>query len=258
MRKIGYILLAVVLGFGTLSANADFIENLQYGLGYAGFSQQPQKNYEGDGWNYNIGTTFTDRKFDFGNVDITLNGAVTGQFGYTRRGIPEIEMIFNTPNGLTYDLDAFDGLNKYTVTDGQFFIASDIKLNLFGGYDIQLDISSAGELVSDDPNKAPIPLDFEMGPINIHGQWLVDLINITLGRALGFELPGGGLSQVVDIYQQVANEQAQQVLAYTAINNDSAVHELLGEQSAVSFSPVPEPMSLLILMIGSLMIRRRK
>jgi hypothetical protein len=254
-----------VLGLVSVEADASLFTNFRYAMGYLGFQQQLSRNLLGDGWTYNFSQNFLDKEYDFGNAEVTLNGFLKGTVDITNRGIPEVEFDLNTPLGspITYDFLATDGPHKLTVTNGTFGIQQKIILNAWGGYDIQLRVQNRGLLVSDDPNAEAVPLDYDIGPIDVHGQWLVDLVNLTLGKALGFTLPGGSIDQVMAAFNQAIGDGFTQ--AINEMNNQITNQDLslpLPLEPAMApagFTLVPEPATLALLTLGSgLVLRRRR
>jgi hypothetical protein len=236
---------------GAIQAQAGLFKDIRYAVGYAGFSQQLQRNIIGDGWTYNYGQTFNDKEYDFGNSELILNGTMNGSFNFTRRGIPEAELNLSTPNGLAYTYESTDGPNKFSIDDGFFNIDQKISINEFGGYDIQLTVTNRGTLVYDGATQTSTPINYDIGPINVHGQWLVDVFNLTIGEALGFSLPGGGLDQITLGWDTLLEQQMQQIM-------DTAKAQDARAAAGMTITAIPEPMTLSLLVVGAGMLLRRK
>jgi len=258
-RVLGLIFSLTVLV--AVDAQAGFIKNLRYGLGAAGFQQQLIKDNLQDGWVLEFNQTFNDKHYDFGNSELTLlGGNMNGYFSIGHRGIPEVEFSINSTT-IPYTFEYWDGLHKFTVDNGVFDIDSDIKINKYGFYDVQLNVVNRGTLVCDDPNIPPISLDYNVGPINVQGQWLVDLVNLTLGKAFGFVLPGGMSDQLaINPFAMSSSELTKSLKGI----QQNLVQELGLDVTAPAgitiTNVVPEPVSLLFLLTGlaGLMIRRRR
>lgn len=263
MSKHNRILAFVVtmIALSSVQADAGLFRNVRYALGYAGFQQQLTRDYIGDGWTFDFGTNWVNKEFNFGNEQLTLSGPIGGSVSITQRGIPQIKFNLNTPNGIAYNFFATDGPQRFTVDNGAFSIQQQIIVNQYGGYDVQLRVRNRGTLVSEGPNgTVSAPLDYDIGPIDIHGHWLVDLVNLTLGRAFDFTLPGGSIDQVVAAMNQAINgtlsdavDQLQSQI--TAAKVDLAT---LPPAPAGAIIVVPEPASLGLLILGAGLIRRRR
>jgi len=224
------LLLASSVTYGTL------IKDVLYGLGIAGLNPRVQRDVFQDGWTVDFGSAFNDTKYDFGNVELTLNGALQGSFGFGRRGIDEVAFSLETPGGLTFDLVEFDGINKISIDNGLLNINQNMKINRFGFYDIRMFVTGRGEVVAEGPLAGTQNIDFDIGPIDIHGHWLVDVVNLTLGRAFGFVLPGGAADTIVMGFIEQADVAGQFVEK--------------ANKSPAGIVLVPEPATLLILMLG--------
>ncbi len=229
-----------------------------YALNYAGFQQQlTRDNYPGDGtgWTYNISQAFDNKEYRFGNTNITLNGNVAGQFSYSTRGYSSIDLSWDIP-GLDYTYESFVGDRKLHIDNGVFTSKAKINVNQFGIYSIQLEASNRGTLIDDGATSYSFPLDYNLGPMNFEGQWLIDLINMTLGKQFGFTLPGGAADQIVSTLFAVNEQQMKKVLAaYESQiqSTDTAV------PAGTSFQMVPEPVTVVLMLLGlGWVVRRRK
>lgn len=231
------LIAVVILGSGP-AVQGDVIKDVLYGLGYTGFSTDIQYDYLQDGWTFDTIRTFEDYEFDFGNVELNVTGVVEGSASFSQRGIPEVELSLHTPGLIVFDLVEYDGINKVEVNDGILNVDQDIKINKYGFYDIQMHIWGRGDLVSEGPLAGTQPFDFDLGPIDVRGHWLVDVVNLTLGRAFGFVLPGGAADQIVMGYFDQA-ELADQILAGV----DAA-------PAGIAIAQVPEPATMLVLVMG--------
>jgi hypothetical protein len=231
-----------------------------YALNYAGFQQSlTQDDYPGDGsgWTYNIAQSFNNKEYRFGNTDITLNGNVAGQFSFINKGYTSIDMSWSTPGGLGYTYESFVGDRKLHIDNGVFNSTAKINVNQFGMYTVELDVSNRGTLVDDGATSYSFPLDYNLGPMNFQGQWLIDLINMTLGKQFNFTLPGGAADQIVSALFAVNQQQMAKVLAEYEKQIQSTETAV---PAASSFAMVPEPVTvvLMLLGIGCWVGRRRK
>jgi hypothetical protein len=234
----------------TLQARADFFDNFTVAMKRAGFSQGLEYSYLNKGWTYSYAQYFSDTEYDFGNAEVTLNGTLSGDIGYSTRGIPEVEINMSTPSGLTYDYLYTDGVNKYTIDDGYMNIDQKIIINKYGGYDIELSIDNVATLVNDSEGGGEVDLDYSTGPISIHGNWLVDVVNLTLGQWCGFTLPGGGLTELALKWDELMQQQIDQAITDSESGEDIT--------AAGKFAAVPEPVSMILLVVGGGMIVGRR
>ncbi len=247
------ISMTVIAGvvFCGIQAEAGLFKNVRYALGYTGFGQRLQRNAVSDGWTYDFAQTFNDKEYDFGNSELNLTGSMEGSFNFSRRGIPEVEFNLSTPAGLSYDFLATDGPNRFTIDDGFLDIEQKIIFNQFGGYDIELQVTNRGTLVYDNAELASKSISFDVGPINVHGQWLVDVFNLTVGRWLGFSLPGGGLDQLALGWDSLFSSQVDQILAMAETSEDLA-------PAGITIAAVPEPLTMLLMAMGGGLVLGRR
>jgi hypothetical protein len=161
-KKVFGLVIGLVIAIGA-DVQASFVENMRLALGAAGFQQQLTRDPLSDGWNLQFGQTFNNRTFDFGNAELTLlSGNMQGRASIGNRGIPELELELNSTQ-IPYTFESFDGVHKLHVDDGVFQITSDIKVNKFGSYDVQLNVINRGTLISDDPAAGSVSIDYDLG-----------------------------------------------------------------------------------------------
>jgi len=231
------VLAGLVVILSTHIARANLVKDVGMGLGIAGLHPQITRDVFQDGWTLDYGTAFYDQTYDFGNVELTLNGALTGQFSIGQWGIDEFEFSLETPGGLAFELVEFIGPDKTQIESGLLDITQDFKINQYGFYDVQLMITGRGELTGDHID-SPQDLSFDVGPIDIHGHWLVDVVNLTLGQAFGFVLPGGGADQIVMGYFNQAD------------GTEKPLTEAIITAKPAGINLVPEPGTVLPLLLG--------
>jgi hypothetical protein len=251
----------------TVPASASELKDFRYGLGYAlnyaGFTQrlvQDQYPGGGTGWTYDLSQVYNNKQYQFGNTTINLNGAVAGTFSISNRGYREVSMDLQTPTPLSYTYEAFVGDRKLHVDNGVFSTNTKIKINEFGIYNIQMQVSNRGTLVDDGSTSYSFPLDYDIGPINFQGQFLIDLINMTLGKEFNFTLPGGAADQIVSALFAVNQQQMQKAIA--AYEEQSSAKALapagLSIASIGTPTPTPEPLSLVLMLLGFGYVSRRR
>lgn len=233
-------------------AGASLVKNTLVALGVADLNPRVRRDVFQDGWRIEFGQLFDDRTYDFGNIELTLGGLLEGQFSVGTRGIDEFQFTLDTPASLSFDLVEFDGLNKVEIKDGIFDIQQDLTVNRYGFYDLELFVSARGDLTK---NGVPgsTPIDFDIGPIDIQGHWLVDVVNLTLGELFGFTLPGGAADTAVLGYFEQAISQELDAVTMGSPDQVQTVAPPAG-----TLAVVPEPATMLLLLIGLPVVWRRR
>jgi len=240
-HKLCGLVLAAAVVLGTTQAQGSLIEKAWQGLVFTGFSTQLQRNYFGDGWDFQFAQNFNAREFDFGTTELILNGTMLGTVSTTNRGIPEIEFSLNTSaGGLAYTLLADSGLTKTQIDNGQLNINQKLKINKFGFYTLDLTINSRGDVETDGSTEN---LDFDVGPIHVEGHILIDLINCILD----LDLPGGAPDMTLLLGDFQANPNV--------LGQDDRQSDPKPDSVAI----VPEPSSIILLLFagtGMVVFRR--
>ncbi len=223
---------ALVISLGASQAQGSLIRPVWRGLAIAGFETQLQRDLLQDGWNFTFAQNFIDKKFDFGNIELTVSGPIVGGASVGLRGIPEVEMFIQTPatTQLVYSLLADTGPNQVVVEDATFIIDQHFKINALGFYTLELSIEGEGEIASTGPWGDQDDLNFEVGPIKIRGHILVDLINAIFDT----RIPGGA---------------PELLLSDFLVNPDLEVQGQV-DQAPAAAMVIPEPASLCMLAVG--------
>jgi hypothetical protein len=246
-KRICFGVMFIIIAFASLETRADLLEDFRWGLGAAGFKQQINRSYLQNGQSLSFSQDFSDKEYEFGFAEIALTGTLQGEIGYNKRPVPGVELKLKTPNGgITYNYSDIIGGKKYYIENGLINADTEMEINKYGIYDIQLHTTNKATLICDDPNIPSIPLSFETGPINLHGQVLIDLINLIFGREV---LPGGAAYQIPNFPQLVSQQMEKAVADYYAQADTPA---------GLTLSPVPEPATLLFLTLGTTLVLRRR
>lgn len=180
-RMFGFALLPFALL--SASANAGFIEDVGFGLGFAGFNIQGQHNVLSGGDDFLINTNFQGNPLDFGAAELTLNGPISLGVSTSNRILPTIDIDFTTAlNGrqnaspLSYSWVADVG-SQTTQIDGSLLLDGRLSVNSFGFYDLEFTYSSRQSVTRDgrfaDDTQTH---DGDVGPINISGNIIADAL----------------------------------------------------------------------------------
>lgn len=122
------------------------------------------------------------RTYNFGFSEITLSGNGNATFGYGLRGIPHLDWQIQT-NNLQYEIQTKNGIEDLRL---QGVIGGFTKgnVNLIGFYTMTLDYGNRGQLIRDGQQVETIDTSFDLGPINIRGNLVVDAV-AALAKAAG-------------------------------------------------------------------------
>lgn len=175
------VLAAVFLLPGT--ARAGFVEDAAFGLGYFGFNIQGQRNPLNGGIDLIVNRNFVGNPLDFGNTDLTIQGPLSFQLSTSNRGIGELELAFTTAldaaspaTSLFYTLNSDVG-GQATEVSGSLLLDSSLKINRFGFYDLNFNVSSRQDVTQDGRfADGDAENDFDIGPVNLSGNIIADLI----------------------------------------------------------------------------------
>lgn len=218
--------------------------------------------------------------FDFGNLELQLAGSASMTAGYTTRGIPAGDVIFNVAN-MNYEFRGLTGGQDFSLR-GTLDVTSDLSINPLGFYDTTLQVNNTnasliadGLLVDGD-----VDTDFDIGPINIKGNLYFDLVVAALA-SFGVDVsdvtgvfPESPIDRIVEEIQTSLAGQAA-VLGETVLaepgdqltadfrNNELALSLTAtvldrGSEVGPTTTVIPEPATALLLLGGSLLLVRRR
>jgi len=270
------------------AAHGGVFKEVSRGLSLFDVQLSGQKNLLGDGFTINANSVYNNRRFNFGLSDLTLNGALRGSFGFTRRGLPDAEFTLDTGGApLSYTYNVNTGVQDLTAT-GSILVNINTDVNALGFYDEKVTISNRGTYTTDGfgPSNHGT-LAFDVGPIDISGNVLLDAVGVItepLFAATGTVNPFSKLnSQTTKAIQaeKTADELRARVTAGEVLSdqeiatlvNNTILAAVLGQQpsdhlfdgiiipkglldsnlsdasvSELSFTPTPEPATGLLML----------
>jgi len=174
--------LAIAMGG---SAFAEDRNNLATTLDFIGFDLIGQRNPLNGGIDFLATSNFDGTPFDFGVVDLSLNGPLSLQVSTGERFVPFFDISLTTavngntdatPLGYVFNTDL--GAQSSQVS-GTVLADVDFSLNSLGFYDLGITYSSRQNVTKDGllANDGTTN-DFDLGPINISGNVYADVLAI--------------------------------------------------------------------------------
>lgn len=250
-------------------------------------------NQPGGGYDLEFDRTFGNdtagraEVLDFGDIEITLEGATQATLGYTTRGVPTLSTNLLI-NNVQYAIGGASGVQD-AVLSGQLGLLQSLEINRLGFYSFSLQANNANStltldgIVVDGTQDA----DFTIGPINVKGNIFFDLAVAGL-TSLGVDtttieglFPNSPINRIDEEIRDALAEQAA-VLGIT-VGESGAAERALGESASslvlsaselritpdTSLLPwtegaagvsqlVPEPGSMLLLALGAAAVLRRR
>ncbi len=270
-------------------AQAGLFEDAVRGLEYSGFQFYGRNNPLSDGAEFALNRNFQGETLDFGASELTLTGPIGFNFSTGGRDLPVLDFSLSTNDqAFQYVFETSSGAQDYLV-EGNFLLDATGSINTFGFYDLRLQLSSRQDVFLDGRyvDGTEEQLDYDIGPIDIHGNIFADL----LARAFDplFTLLGienvfdsfSGRSQREDLMQFLASDAQTTLNAEEDVAADEVARLLglsdvfgkLGDEvpdlsfldqalakGQVAFAPVPEPGVMLFLLGPAVYVvgRRRR
>ena len=277
----------LTLAVAPTTARADLFRDVAFGLGYAGFNIEGQRNVLSGGADFTINRNLVGNPLDFGAADLTMRGPVSFDFSTGGRLLSQLDA------SLLIDLrgNQFTGLPGYefnvdvggqaTQIRGSLLVDADFSLNGFGFYDFSLTYSSRqnvaqdGRFANDEQTH-----DFDVGPINVSGNIFADALAVITQPFFdqtGNVNPFASFSGWVDLDEVIAAsaEETQKRLALGAdplaveragllaalpaeiAGTTFSANALPSQNSTASGSAVPEPATLALMLLAVPLVFRR-
>ena len=279
---------AIILSCAT-TLRAGVWEDVAIGLGASGFDIRGDNNPLSGGYEFLITNQFNGETFDFGAMELTLDGPVSLSAESGGRLVHNIDLGLSTAlnadanaSPLAYEL-VYDVGGQRTEISGELLIDGDVNINEFLYYDVSLQYSSRQTVVNDGSiDEGETNFDTDFGPINIRGNLLIDALAAVVDpffRAAGTENPFQPLTAQAQIQKALGDQinvalsdlavgatRAVTPSAYGpfrfdsasesgALGSDGSLVALQGASGAQG-GVVPEP-SVLILMLAGLVVLPR-
>ena len=264
-RSMKHVLLVAALSVGLSApvASAGVFDDIAVGLGALNFDLRGQHNFLSGGADFAALTQFQGNPLDFGAGDLTLNGPLSFEVSTGNRFVNTLDISFQTAltsdlasSPLTYEFNA-DMCGQETNVLGSVLIDSNLSLNEFGCYKLDLQYSSRQTVANDGRfNDDSITNDFDLGPISVQGNIFIDAFALLLDPILtrdGRENPFAPYTAQAQLEEATlkARELAASGIVDEPATAGASLLPGLGVQSASGLSyAVPEPMTLTLAAIG--------
>lgn len=220
------------------------------------------RNYGADSWG-------RPETLDLGPYALTLSGSTSGSIGYTKRGW------YTVQGDLTYQNLAYSSQFKTGAidvrADGLVNMNSAFEVNQFGFYKTQFQLTQDNaQIVWETPEGIETEnIDFDLGPVTLRGNVFLDMIIGILGAA-GVDVSGIAPQSPMDQINAAIEDaiRQQSTVAGEYLLSDDSGDVLLasvtfdsgdedGDDQANRPAVVPEPATVLLLLLGAAAIRRR-
>lgn len=277
------------------SATAEVWGDVLYGLDYAGFQFTGQRNPLSDGMNIAVARNFQNTRLDFGYNELALTGPVAASVTVGNRGMRTMDFtvtLGTSASPLYYAFDSDVGSTGVQIA-GSTVMTIDGSINQFGWYDLRLqgsnrmNATSTGRFANSDGET----LDFDIGPIDVSGNLYADLLATMtdpLFENAGYENPfasfSGRTARENALESTVSGLRAKAAAGANVSRNEVAelvrmaaeadfhgddvpslsfLDDLYLDQPAAAplaqpGPPVPEPSSLVLLLVAACANLRRR
>ncbi len=275
------------------SAQAGLFRDVAYGLGYAGFNIEGDRNILSGGVDLSVNRNMIGNPLDFGAWDLTLRGPVSFDVSTGGRHLSQFDAALrigltgNAAAGIPgYELN-FDAGGQAMEIDGTLVVDAGLSLKEFGFYDFSFGYSSrqdvfrSGRFANDTQE-----FDSDIGPISLSGNIIADalaLITAPIFDRADVTNPfasfsgSGSLSALLlgsadNTLEQLAagedpvEQERARLLATTALGHpfgDESARLLAANAQpaavpALAGAAVPEPTVLLLMLLGLPAVMRRR
>lgn len=218
MKRTGWNLcfIGILVGLArTTPAPADFYRDAATGLAAFGFDPRAGNNPFSGGQDYLLTSTFDGSVFDFGVVDMALQGPLSVSFSNGGRLIPEWEFSVRTAQSPDSGIDmlnyAFnlDPGPVATRATGSVLLDANFSLNKLGFYDLEFTYSARQNVQREGESSTSGSFDADVGPIDVSGNLFVDLLSLVvdpLYAGAGLENPLARFSGVGQLKQMIETQ----------------------------------------------------
>lgn len=205
------------------TARGDLFRDVAFGLGFAGFNIQGDRNILSGGADFLVNRNFVGNTLDFGSGDLTLAGPISFSASTGGRFLDTLDLSFRTAINanapaapLNYVLNLDSG-SQSTQVSGTLFIDGNFSINGFGFYDFDLQYSSRQNVGNDGRiTDTDAQFDADVGPINISGNIFADMfaaVTTPLFAAAGSSNPFASFSGSAKLNDSLQNDNLLRLLA---------------------------------------------